>query len=147
MKLKIFVLTILFWFSTGFYVVWDLRDPIAEPDLKTRMSWDITHSGLLLLSYDLNHNNKADYFTLRVIISSFYSDNSKDAVSKYFSGKPVFSVEYDNDRMFYVGQSHPLFYAYDFNEDGHFDVLFKDAFEDGVNGNEQYYDSPSDNVG
>ena len=49
--------------------------------------------------------------------------------------------------MFYVGQLYPLFYAYDFNEDGHFDLLFQDVFEDGVNGNERYYDSPSDYVG
>ena len=49
--------------------------------------------------------------------------------------------------MFYVGQTHPLFYAYDFNEDGHFDHLFQDVYEDGINGNEEYYDSPSAYVG
>ena len=147
MKLKILVLTILFWFSTGFYITWDFRYPVAEPDIKTCEGWDITHSGLLLLSYDLNRNKNPDYFTLRVIISSFYSGDSKDVVAKYFPGKPVFSVKYENDRMFYVGNSHPLFYAYDFNEDGHFEIIFKDVFEDGVNGNEEYYDSPSDYVG
>ena len=147
MKLKILLLTILFWFSTGFYITWDFRYPIAEPDIKTRVDWDITHSGLLLLSYDLNRNKKPDYFTLRAIISSFYSGESKDAIAKYFPGKPVFSVKYEKDRMFYVGQSHPLFYAYDFNEDGHFEIIFQDVFEDGVNGNEEYYDSPSSYVG
>ena len=147
MKFKTLVLAILFFFSTGFYVAWDFYYPIAEPDIKTCVGWDVTHSGLLQLSYDLNGNKKPDYFTLRVIVSSFFSGNSKDTVEKYFSGKPVFSVKYENDRMFYVGQTHPLFYAYDFNEDGHFDHLFQDVYEDGINGNEEYYDSPSAYVG
>jgi hypothetical protein len=147
MKLKTLVLTILFWFLTGFYVSWDFRYPVAEPDIKTCVSWDVIHSGLLQLSYDLNGNKNPDYFTLRVIVSSFYSDNSVEGVAKYFPSKPVFSVQYKKDRMFYVGQSYPLFYAYDFNEDGLYDLLFHDVFEDGVNGNEEYYDSPSDYVG
>ena len=147
MKLKTLVLTILLWFATGFYPTGDIRYPVPEPDIKTCINWDVTHSGLLVLSYDLNGNKQPDYFTLRVIITSFFSDNSKDAVAKYFLDKPVFFVEYEKDRMFYIGQSHPLFYAYDFNEDGYFDLLFQDVFEDGVNGNEQYYDSPSDYVG
>ena len=84
MKLKTLVLTILFWFLTGFYVSWDFRYPVAEPDIKTCVSWDVIHSGLLQLSYDLNGNKNPDYFTLRVIVSSFYSDNSVEDVAKYF---------------------------------------------------------------
>jgi hypothetical protein len=58
MKLKTLVLTILFFFSTGFYATWDFHYPIAEPDIKTCVGWDVTHSGLLQLSYDLNGNKK-----------------------------------------------------------------------------------------
>ena len=37
----------------------------------------------------------------------------------------------------------PLFYAIDVNEDGVWDILYKDVLRDGVNGNEEFYDSPS----
>ena len=59
---------------------------------------------------------------------------------------PFFFVDFEKDRMFYVAASKPIFYAYDFDEDGHFDLMFKDPLEDGINGNEEYYDRPSENV-
>ena len=37
----------------------------------------------------------------------------------------------------------PLFYAIDVNEDGAWDILYRDVLRDGVNGNEEFYDSPS----
>jgi len=34
---------------------------------------------------------------------------------------------------------HPLFYARDANEDGSWEIVFKDISEDGINGNEEEY--------
>jgi hypothetical protein len=42
-----------------------------------------------------------------------------------------------------VARVEPLFYAVDVNEDGLWDLIYKDVFEDGVNGDEVFYESPS----
>ena len=55
----------------------------------------------------------------------------------------MFFVNYQANRFVYIVSPKPLFYAIDRNEDGHWDLMYKDALEDGVNGNEQFYDSPS----
>ncbi len=119
---------------------------MPEPEIYTGISWVITHSGLLKVGYDLDSNGKPEYFTLRIIIRSFFSADSVEFVAKNFPNKPVFFVNYEKDRMYYIAAFKPVFYAYDIDEDGHFDLMFKDELEDGINGNEEYYDSPSQNV-
>ena len=143
MKHFLFTIILCFWFVSLSSPIWGFPYPVAEPDIHTCISWDITHSGLLIVGYDLDGSKKPDYFTLRIIISAFFSPDSKESVAKNFPGKHVFFIDYEKDSMFYIGASHPIFYAYDFDEDGHFDLLFKDKLEDGINGNEEYYDSPS----
>jgi hypothetical protein len=104
---------------------------------------DVTSSGLIQVGYDLNGNKKLDYFTLRVIISSYYSLGSKESIAKGFPGNHIFFFDYRKDSMFYIGMKYPIFYALDYNEDGSFDLMFKDKLEDGVNGKEEYYEKPS----
>jgi hypothetical protein len=129
--------------SSGFSDAHGFSHPIGEPDVHNSISWNFTSSGLIQVGYDLNGNKKPDCFTLRVIISSFYSSGSKESIAKGFPGKHIFFVDYRKNSMFYIGMTYPIFYAFDYNEDGSFDLMFKDKLEDGVNGNEEYYDKPS----
>jgi hypothetical protein len=117
--------------------------PVPEPDLSTQIGWGLTHSGMLFVSYDLDQNGKPDYFTLRVVKTSF---SSKDSLKETAHNHPlhiVFTVPYRTSCYYYISEMKPLFYAYDFDEDGHWDIMYKDVLTDGVNGNEEFYDSPS----
>ena len=42
-----------------------------------------------------------------------------------------------------VALNQPLFYSFDVDEDGTWDIMYKDIPEDSVNGNEVFYESPS----
>jgi len=46
-----------------------------------------------------------------------------------------------------VAHPEPLFYAVDVNEDGKWDLIYQDVMQDGVNGNETFYDCPSGMLG
>lgn len=117
--------------------------PVPEPPLSSQVGWDLAANGMLYISYDLDHNGKPDYFTLRPVITSFFS---KDSVRKTSSHHPfhiLFFVNYNSSRFYYVVQPKALFYGFDIDEDGELDILYKDVLSDGVNGNEKFYDSPS----
>ncbi|MBT5549239.1 MAG: hypothetical protein HOJ79_02045 [Nitrospina sp.] len=116
---------------------------IEEPDLKTQLSWDIATNGLLYVSYDLDGNGKADYFTLRVVSRNYRSYRPTERVYLENPSHLVFFVSYGSSNHYYLAVQRPLFYAFDVNEDDHWDVMYKDVLEDGVNGNEEFYDSPS----
>jgi len=117
--------------------------PVPEPAIHTGTGWNLTPSGMLWVGYDLDHNGQADYYTLRIVLKAYFSNDSIQAIRENSPMSPVFYVDYDKDRYFYITASNPIFYAFDFDEDGHWDLMFKDALEDGVNGNEKFYDSPS----
>ncbi|NIQ00544.1 MAG: hypothetical protein GWM98_09230 [Nitrospinaceae bacterium] len=57
--------------------------------------------------------------------------------------KLVIFSQYTADRYYYIVDPKPLFYAIDLNEDGVWDLIYKDVAADGVNGNEGFYASPS----
>lgn len=115
-----------------------------EPPLNSQLSWDVYPNGMLVVTYDLDQNGRADYFTLRVIAATFVTTDSARAVARNNADRLVFAVNPGAEiNTFYVTQRHPLLYAIDANEDGLWDVIYKDVSEDGVNGNEQFYDSPS----
>ncbi len=147
MKPILTISILLFWVIAYGSPVWEYRDPVPEPPIQTGIYWDVDASNLLVVGYDLDGNGKAEYYTLRVIVHAFFSTDSVDFVAENFPFKPVFFVNFEKDRMFYVAASKAIFYAYDFDEDGHYDLMFKDFLEDGINGNEEYYDNPSENVG
>jgi hypothetical protein len=65
-------------------------------------------------------------------------------VSEEYPGKLVLYVGAGPVRYYYIAAKYPLMYAADVNEDGVWDLIYKDVNEDGVNGNETFYDSPSE---
>jgi len=116
---------------------------VPEPEVSTATSWNVKPSGMLWVGYDLNHNGSIDYYTVRTVIDSYFSNDPVQVIKDNNPVCPVFFVDYDLDRYYYITTPNPIFYALDLDEDGHWDLMFKDAMEDGVNGNEQFYDSPS----
>lgn len=115
----------------------------AEPLLTSQHAWDIYPNRMLVVSYDTNHNGRPDYFTLRVIVEKLKTAESVRTVALRNAGRPVFTVNYGAYRSIYITTKKPLFYAIDVDEDGIWDIMYKDVSEDGVNGNEEFYDSPS----
>lgn len=117
---------------------------VVEPDLNTLVNWDAMPNGLLVAGYDADHNGKADFFTVRVVVRAYFSSEIVSEVVKNCPNNLIFAVNYGEGQYFYyVTRLEPLFYAFDLNEDGIWDLMYKDAFEDGINGNEAFYESPS----
>ncbi len=115
----------------------------AEPAMTTQFGWNLEPNGMLTVGYDLNHNGRPDFFTVRVVLYKYITEESIETIVRTNPGNPVFRVDYGVEGFYYIAQRYPLFYAVDFNEDGHWDVLYQDVLEDGVNGNEEFYGSPS----
>ena len=115
----------------------------AEPPLNTQVQWNLSPNGLLTVGYDTDNNGKADFFTLRSLVNSYMSSQSPESVSEIYVGYPIFVVDYGRTQYFYISSKEPLFYAVDINEDGLWDAMYQDLMEDGVNGNETFFDSPS----
>ncbi len=136
------IITIALMFS-GSPVMGNPHTLQAEPPLSTLIQWDLAPNGLLTLSYDLDHNGKADFYTVRTIKRSYISGQTPRATAEFYAGYPVFFVNHGNAHYFYITNRMPLFYANDFNEDGLWDATYQDIAEDGVNGNERFFDSPS----
>ena len=67
---------------------------------------------------------------LRSIITSYYSPRTLGEIAVNHAQNLIFHVDYPMERYYYIVSTMPLFYAIDVNEDG-------------VNGNEEFYDSPS----
>lgn len=117
--------------------------PLEDPPLESKISWNLKGNGLIFVSYDLDHNGRADYHTVHFVIKSYLTSEPLTALSGNYHGAPVFYVNYGPANQIYVISKKALFYAFDFNEDGLWDLMYKDAAEDGVNGNETFYASPS----
>ena len=119
----------------------------AEPAMTTQSGWNLESNGMLTVGYDLNHNGRPDFFTVRIVLDKYITTEPIETVAAYNPGHPVFRVDYGVEGFYYITSRYPLFYAVDVNEDGHWDVMYKDVLEDGVNGNEVFFDSPSGWVG
>ncbi len=121
-----------------------LGNPLpSEPPLNTQVEWDLSPNGLLTVSYDSDHNGKIDYYTQRSLVSSYMSSQSLATIAEIYVGFPIFVVDYGAVHYFYISSKEPLFYAVDVNEDGIWDAIYQDIAEDGVNGNERFFGSPS----
>lgn len=114
-----------------------------EPPLSAQFEWDTYPNGMLLVAYDTDWNGRPDFFTLRIITHTFWSTEPCMTVAVQYSGSPVFCVDSETIHPVFVTTRHPLFYSGDSNEDGLWDWVYKDVSEDGVNGNEEFYASPS----
>lgn len=117
--------------------------PLVDPPLKNKIGWDLKSNGLLYVSYDLNHNGRADYHTVHFVIKTYLTNEPLKQVSEFYKGAPVFYVNYGTANKVYIISKKALFYSFDVNEDGTWDLMYKDVLEDGINGNETFYDSPS----
>ncbi len=117
--------------------------PLEDPPLESKISWNVKGNGLIFVSYDLDHNGQADYHTVHFVLKSYLTSEPLTALSGNHHGAPVFYVNYGPAKQIYVISQKALFYAFDFNEDGNWDLMYRDVQEDGVNGNETFYDSPS----
>lgn len=115
----------------------------GEPPLQTRTGWNTQPGGMVIVGYDLNGNGTADFYTVRTLVRSYMSAEPLVTVAGIYPASPIFYVSYQGHRYLYIATPQPLFYVYDVDEDGHWDLIYKDVLEDGVNGNEQFYDSPS----
>mgnify|MGYP003962029085 CR=1 FL=1 len=135
----VLVVFITFWASD----VLGIPQPVPEPQLQTTTGWDLTPTGMLIVGYDLNDNGRPDYFTLRIVVRSYFSVDSVQATVDNCPKNVVFFVNYGEDRYFYIADQKPLFYVFDEDEDRHWDLIYKDVLVDGINGNESFYDSPS----
>lgn len=116
---------------------------ITEPPLESQIDWNILPSGMLVVAYDIDHNGKPDFFAVRVVVKNYFSTETVRQTQESFPTSLIFHVSYGKESYFYITAKQPLFYALDTNEDGVWDLLYKDEMEDGVNGNEKFYDSPS----
>ncbi len=124
-------------------LVWSHPYLKIEPSLPVRVDWGLMPNGMLHVSYDMDQNGKAEFHSLRVVKKSFPSRESVDSVEKHFPNSLIFYVELSSCLHYYVAVSHPLLYAVDVDEDGLWDLVYKDVSQDGVNGNEIFYESPS----
>ncbi len=117
--------------------------PLTDPPLEDNIGWNLNSNGLLYLSFDLDHNGQADYHTVHFVLKAYLTSEPLKSLPGYYHGAPVFYVNYGPAKQIYVISRKALFYAFDVNEDGHWDLMYKDIMEDGVNGNEKFYESPS----
>ena len=113
-----------------------------EPPLSTRIGWEVHANGLLHVEYDLNGNGKPDYITVRSLRQSYHSFLSLAVEARMYRGHPIFAVPYTAGQYVYIAQPLPLFYAWDPDEDGDWDLVYQDVLEDGVNGNEKRFPQP-----
>ncbi len=123
-----------------------LADPFSleiTPSKTQLLNWTIIPNGMLIIQYDLDGNNRADLYTARIVKRSFFSKRSLEKESKNWTGSLIFSVNYHSSSYYYITVKNPLFYSLDLDGDGHWDLMYKDVLEDGLNGNEKFYDSPS----
>jgi hypothetical protein len=117
--------------------------PLVDPPLANKIGWNLNSNGLLYVSFDLDHNGRADYHTVHFVIKTYLASEPLSQLPDFYHGAPVFYVNYGPANKIYVISKKALFYAFDVNEDGTWDLMYRDMNEDGVNGNETYYDSPS----
>ncbi len=113
---------------------------VQQPALDTLVDWDLKPNGLVWVSYDLNQNGKADYFTVHFVLKSYLSEESLASIPQYYGSSPVFFVNYGTAHYIYVISEMPLYYAVDINEDSLWDLIYIDTMEDGANGNEKLYE-------
>ena len=115
----------------------------VEPSQAKQISWNLASNGMLFIGYDTNQNGKIDFHTLRVVRTSYFSKHSLDTVKGHHPEHLIFASNFSTTHYYYIALKQPLFYAMDLDEDGHWDFIYKDPLQDGVNGNEAFYDSPS----
>jgi len=117
-------------------LAWTQNFLTAEPDIETRVDWDLANDGRLFVSYDIDHDGKVDFCSWRIVTTSYFSKEQRDEVVRNNSDRLVFTVNYTESSYYYIAIKEPMLYAIDVDQDGLWDFIYTDPMEDGVNGNE-----------
>ena len=125
------------------YVVLDYGRPQDTIPILQKLKLSLITSGLLAFTL-VRFNRSVPWFRPQVLfltaILGFMAAWVPFATNNYWAFK---NVNYGPANQIYMISQKALFYAFDFNEDGIWDLMYKDIEEDGVNGNETFYASPS----
>ncbi len=124
-------------------IAWSHPYLTAEPPLEEKASWNLSHAGMLQVSYDLDRDGTVDFESWRIVKTHYFSPHSEEVIMESNPKNLVFSVSYEGDDYYYIAEKGPMFYAIDVNQDGVWDLIYRDILGDGVNGNEVLYDRPS----
>ncbi|MCH7650189.1 MAG: hypothetical protein IIA63_03410 [Nitrospinae bacterium] len=76
--------------------------PLADPPLETHIGWNLNANGLLYLSFDLDHNGQADYYTVHFVLKAYLTSEPLKSLPGYYHGAPVFYVNYGSAKQVYV---------------------------------------------
>ncbi len=136
MKNKIHTLILFSILILSPSLTWAQNFLTAEPDVETRVDWDLAHDGRLFVSYDINNDGKVDFCSWRIVTTSYFSKELLADVARNNSDRLVFTVEYTDSSYYYIAIKEPMLYAIDVDQDGSWDFIYTDPMEDGVNGNE-----------
>lgn len=124
----------------------DLPAVPKEPGINdpSCIGWNTVFSlPLIKIDYDLDNDGKIDYSVAKNVIRTFYYDEfSVDTVNE-IGLEYYFALVFPKIDAVYVTNPHGFFYYIDLDEDGKYDIMWEDREEDGLNGNEILYDSPS----
>lgn len=147
MKNKIHTLILFSILILSPSLAWTQNFLMVEPDIETRVDWDLSNDGRLYVSYDIDKDGKVDFCTWRIVTTSYFSKERRDEVVTNNSGRLVFSVNYTESSYYYIAIKEPMLYAIDVDQDGSWDFIYTDPMEDGVNGNETlHYQNSRKNV-
>ena len=133
-KIHILILFSILILSPSLAVAQNLL--MAEPNIETRVDWDLSNDGRLYVSYDIDNDGKVDFCSWRIVTTSYFSKELRDEVVRNNSDRLVFTVDYTESSYYYIAIKEPILYAIDVDQDGSWDFIYKDPMEDGVNGNE-----------
>ncbi len=114
------------------------------PNDPSYTGWNTVYSlPLIKVDYDLDNDGKVDFSVARMVLRAFYYDEfSVDSVNE-IGNTYYYAKVFPRMDMVYVTNANGLFYYIDLDEDGKCDIMWEDREEDGLNGNEILYDSPS----
>ena len=82
MKNKIHILILFSIFILSPSSGWTQNLLMAEPNIETRVDWDLSNDGLLNVSYDLDKDGKVDFCSWRIVTTSYFSKELLDDVEK-----------------------------------------------------------------
>ncbi|MEK6576544.1 MAG: hypothetical protein AAB014_03190, partial [Nitrospirota bacterium] len=114
------------------------------PNDPSYTGWDTVYSlPLIKVDYDLDNDGKVDFSVVRTVIRMFYYDELSVDLVNEIGNTYYYAKVFPRMDAVYVTNPNGLFYYIDLDEDGKCDIMWEDREEDGLNGNEILYDSPS----
>ena len=114
------------------------------PNDPSYIGWNTVYSlPLIRVDYDLDNDGKVDFSVVRVVERMFYYDELSADLVNEIGNTYYYAKVFPRMDAVYVTNPNGLFYYIDLDEDGKYDIMWEDREEDGLNGNEILYESPS----